>query len=404
MSEFPWFASYPQGVPHEIDPDVYPNLSAVLDESAKKFPNHVGYTNLGADATYAQMKGYAESFAAYLQSLPDMKPGDRIALMMPNLLQYVAAVFGILKAGMVVVNINPLYTPREVNHTLKDSGAKAIVVIENFARTVQKALDGAPCCHFITTGAGDMLPFPKGWLVNFIIRRVKKMVPEYSLPNPVMWTDALKIGRRLGFKPVEVTNDQLAFLQYTGGTTGIAKGAELTHRNVAANILQVSAWISSTFKEDEEVVLTALPLYHIFSLTATLVFTKWAATMVLITNPRDINKLVGECIKQNVSVIIGVNTLFAAMLRSPAQVSRFWKLTVSPNAAPPSAATFRALHGMARWAYQFHPLKSLSVATDSVIWVSALKGQIRPNTRVKFACAARKLCAATGKSLKKPPL
>ena len=163
-----------------------------------------------------------------------------------------------------------------------------------------------------------MLPFPKGWLVNFIIRRVKKMVPEYSLPNPVMWTDALKIGRRLGFKPVEVTNDQLAFLQYTGGTTGIAKGAELTHRNVAANILQVSAWISSTFKEDEEVVLTALPLYHIFSLTATLVFTKWAATMVLITNPRDINKLVGECIKQNVSVIIGVNTLFAAMLRSPA--------------------------------------------------------------------------------------
>ena len=318
MSEFPWFASYPQGVPHEIDPDVYPNLSAVLDESAKKFPNHVGYTNLGADATYAQMKGYAESFAAYLQSLPDMKPGDRIALMMPNLLQYVAAVFGILKAGMVVVNINPLYTPREVNHTLKDSGAKAIVVIENFARTVQKALDGAPCCHFITTGAGDMLPFPKGWLVNFIIRRVKKMVPEYFAPNPVMWTDALKIGRRLGFKPVEVTNDQLAFLQYTGGTTGIAKGAELTHRNVAANILQVSAWISSTFKEDEEVVLTALPLYHIFSLTATLVFTKWAATMVLITNPRDINKLVGECIKQNVSVIIGVNTLFAAMLRSPA--------------------------------------------------------------------------------------
>ena len=201
-------------MPHEIDPDVYPNLSAVLDESAKKFPNHVGYTNLGADATYAQMKGYAESFAAYLQSLPDMKPGDRVALMMPNLLQYVAAVFGILKAGMVVVNINPLYTPREVNHTLKDSGAKAIVVIENFARTVQKALDGAPCCHFITTGAGDMLPFPKGWLVNFIIRRVKKMVPEYSLPNPVMWTDALKIGRRLGFKPVEVTNDQLAFLQY----------------------------------------------------------------------------------------------------------------------------------------------------------------------------------------------
>ena len=147
MSEFPWFASYPQGVPHEIDPDVYPNLCAVLDESAKKFPNRVGYTNLGADATYAQMKGYAESFAAYLQSLPDMKPGDRVALMMPNLLQYVAAVFGILKAGMVVVNINPLYTPREVNHTLKDSGAKAIVVIENFARTVQKALDGAPCCR-----------------------------------------------------------------------------------------------------------------------------------------------------------------------------------------------------------------------------------------------------------------
>lgn len=318
MSDFPWFASYPEGVPHEIDPDAFPNIPAVLEASAKKFPDHVGYTNLGADVTYAQMNDYAEAFAGYLQSLPDLKPGDRVALMMPNLLQYVAAVFGILKAGFVVVNINPLYTPREVNHTLRDSGAKAIVIIENFARTLEKALAGTNCRHFITTGAGDMLPFPKRAIVNFVIRRVKKMVPDYNLPGAVVWRDAIARGRSAGFKPVEVTSDRLAFLQYTGGTTGVAKGAELTHRNVLANIQQVSAWISSSFEEGREVVLTALPLYHIFSLTATMVFTKWAATMLLITNPRDIGKLIEESVRREVSVVIGVNTLFAAMLRNPA--------------------------------------------------------------------------------------
>ncbi|MDO5532940.1 AMP-binding protein [Sutterella sp.] len=316
MTDFPWYVSYPAGVPHTIDPDSYPNVPSVLDEAAKKFPRRTGYSNLGADLTYRQAEQLSKDFAAYLQSLPDMKPGDRVAIMMPNLLQYVIAVFGILRAGMVVVNINPLYTSREVAHTLSDSGAKAIVIIENFARTVEKACPGSALKHFITTGAGDMLPFPKRQVVNFLIRNVKKMVPAYKLPNEINFRDALAAGHSAGFKPVEVTNDSLAFLQYTGGTTGVAKGAELTHRNIVSNILQVSAWISGAFQEGKETVLTALPLYHVFSLTATLVFTKWAAEMVLITNPRNMDSLAKECIKHDVSAIIGVNTLFAALLRN----------------------------------------------------------------------------------------
>ncbi|WP_295478337.1 AMP-binding protein [Sutterella sp.] len=316
MADFPWYGVYPAGVPHTIDPDSYPNIPAVLDEAARKFPKRTGYTNLGADLSYADARKLSIDFAAYLQTL-GLEPGDRVALMMPNLLQYVVAVFGILRAGLTVVNINPLYTAREVHHTLEDSGAKAVVIIENFARTLEKALPGTDCRHVVLTAAGDMLPIPKRWMVNFIIKHVKKMVPEYTLPGAVFFRDALSRGASAGFKSVEVKSSDLAFLQYTGGTTGVAKGAELTHRNIIANILQVSAWISNAFEEGRETVLTALPLYHIFSLTATLVFTKWAAEMVLITNPRDMDALARECIKHDVSVIIGVNTLFAALLRSP---------------------------------------------------------------------------------------
>lgn len=316
MSDFPWYGAYPKGVPHTIDPDSIPNLPAVLDRSAEKFPRKRGYSNLGAHLTYEQAATLSKDFAAYLQSRTDLRRGDRVALMMPNLLQYVIAVFGILRAGMTVVNINPLYTAREVHHTLRDSGAKAVVIIENFASTLEQALPDTQCSTVILTGAGDMLPFPKRQLVNFIIRNVKKMVKPYSLPGAVWWRDALAAGRSSGFKPVDVHSDDLAFLQYTGGTTGVAKGAELTHRNIIANILQVSAWISINFEEAKETVLTALPLYHIFSLTATMVFTSWAAEMVLITNPRDMTKLAKACVDNNVSVIIGVNTLFAALLRN----------------------------------------------------------------------------------------
>lgn len=317
MADYPWYKSYPAGIPHEINPDAYPNIPAILDEAAQKFPDRTGYANMGAGLTYREAAALSRDFAAYLQTLPDMKPGDRVAVMMPNLLQYIVAVFGILRAGLIVVNVNPLYTPREVAHTLKDSGAKAIVIIENFAKTLEQALPGTSCRHVVTTGVGDLFPFPKRQIVNFVVRRVKKLVPAYSLPGAVPMRDALARGRAAGFKPVDVKNEDIAFLQYTGGTTGVAKGAELTHRNVIANIEQIGAWISSTFKDGEEVVLTALPLYHIFSLTATLVFTSWSATMVLITNPRDIDGLAKECVKWDFSVIIGVNTLFAALLRSP---------------------------------------------------------------------------------------
>lgn len=309
MSDFLWYGAYPAGIPHTIDPDSIANIPAILDAAAKKFPKRTGYTNLGANLSYADAEKRSKEFAAYLQSLPELKPGDRVAVMMPNLLQYVVAVFGILRAGMTVVNINPLYTAREVHHSLKDSGAKAIVIIENFARTLEQAVPGTSCTRFVLTGAGDMLSFPKREIVNFMIRHVKKMVPAYTLPGAVNFRDALSIGRSAGFRPVDVKSSDLAFLQYTGGTMGVAKGAELTHRNMIANVLQVSTWISQRFHEGEETVLTALPLYHVFSLTATMVFTHWAAEMVLITNPRNLDSLAGECVKHDVSVIIGVNTL-----------------------------------------------------------------------------------------------
>ncbi len=312
----PWLAAYPAGIPFDIDPSTYPSLPSILDQAAERHPDHPAYVNLGVALTYREAADLTKHFAAYLQSL-GLEPGDRVAIMMPNLLQYVVTLFAVMRAGFIVVNINPLYTSREVHQTLRDSGAKAAVIIENFARTFERALPDTSCKHVVVTAVGDLFPFVKRTLVNFVVKRVKKMIPAYQLPQAVSFREALEIGRRTGFRPHEINAEDIALLQYTGGTTGIAKGAELTHRNVISNILQVNAWISQTFKEGEEVVLTALPLYHIFSLTATLVFTKWASTMVLITNPRDVDGLAKECVKWNFSVIIGVNTLFAAMLRNP---------------------------------------------------------------------------------------
>lgn len=315
MSEFPWFSAYPEGVPHEIDPDLYPSIPAILDEAARKFPDRIGYTNMGVGLSYRRTVELSKQFAAYLQSRPDLKPGDRVAVMMPNLLQYVVAVFGILRAGLIVVNINPLYTAREVNHTLRDSGAKAIVIIENCQNTgTSHRRNGLQGRHH--NGRGRPVPLPEAANCEFRCPFGEKMVPPYSIPQAVGFREALEIGSSTAFKPVPIQNTDIAFLQYTGGTTGIAKGAELTHRNLVANITQISAWISAAFKEGEEVVMTALPLYHIFSLAATLVFTHWCSTMVLITNPRDIDGLAKECVKWDFSVIIGVNTLFAALLRN----------------------------------------------------------------------------------------
>ncbi len=311
--DFPWYRSYPEGVPHEINPDRYQNIADVLDEVAQKHPNHVGYENMGTGLTYARTVELSKDFGAYLQSL-GLKPGDRVAIMMPNLLQYVVALFACLRAGLVVVNINPLYTAREVHGSLVDSGAKAIVIIENFAKTLEKAIGDTNCEHVILTAVGDLYPCLKRTFVNFMVRKVKKMVPAFNLPGAVRFNDALQIGREKGYTPHPANNRETAFLQYTGGTTGVSKGAVLTHRNILANMAQVSAWISRAMKEGEEVVMTALPLYHIFSLTSTMVYTQLASTMVLITNPRDQDALGKTCQKYDYSVIIGVNTLFAAML------------------------------------------------------------------------------------------
>lgn len=313
---FPWYASYPEGMPHEINPDQYQNIAEVLDQIAERHPEHIGYENLGAHLTYSRARDLSQDLAGYFQSL-GLKAGDRVAIMMPNLLQYVVTLFACLRAGLVVVNINPLYTPREVHSTLEDSGAKAIVIIDMFARTLEKALPGTACEHVVLTGVGDLFPTFKRMLVNFVIRKVKKMIPPYKLDGAVWFRDALQKGHAHGYEPHTGRNTETALLQYTGGTTGVSKGAILTHRNVLANMAQVSAWISSTLKEGEEVVMTALPLYHIFSLTALLCFTQLASTMVLITNPRDQDKLGKSCKKFDYSVIIGVNTLFAAMLNNP---------------------------------------------------------------------------------------
>ena len=311
-----WFASYPKGAPHTINPDAFASLPDILDATAKKFPDRIGYSNMGVGLSYARTVELTKTFAGYLQSLENLSPGDRVAIMMPNLLQYVVAVYACLRAGLIVVNVNPLYTTREVHHTLKDSGAKAIIIIENFARTLEGALDGTDCRHVITTAVGDLFPFFKRTIVNFVVRKVKKMVPAYSIPHAVSFRDALALGSSHGFTPHEIHNSDIAFLQYTGGTTGVSKGAILTHRNLIANIQQVGVWIGQTFEEGKEIAMTALPLYHIFSLTATMAFTQWGATMVLITNPRDIENLAKECIKWDFSVIVGVNTLFSAMLRN----------------------------------------------------------------------------------------
>ena len=246
-----------------------------------------------------------------------MAKGERVAIMAPNLLQYPVALFGILRAGMTVVNVNPLYTPRELEHQLKDSGAKAIVILENFASVLQQVLGNTPVAHVITTQVGDLLPVPKRWIVNFVIKKVKKMVPAWRIDGAIGFRAALARGAAASFKPVVVTREDIAFLQYTGGTTGVSKGAMLTHRNILANMEQTCVWVSGSFKEGTEIVIAPLPMYHIFCLTSTLSFMKWGSLNVLITNPRDLPALVKELGRWKWSVMTGVNTLFNGLLNTP---------------------------------------------------------------------------------------
>ena len=312
-----WLRNYPAGIPAEIDAAQYKSIPDLLDKLFVRFADRPAYHNLGRTLSYAELEQMSRAFAAFLQGLPGMTRGERVAIMSPNLLQYPVAMFGILRAGMTVVNINPLYTPRELEHQLKDSGARAIVIVENFAHTLQQVIGNTPVKHVITTQIGDLLPNPKRWLVNFVIKHVKKMVPAWHIDGAITLNTALEHGRLASFTPVDVNNDEIAFLQYTGGTTGVAKGAMLTHRNILANLEQTGVWISVSFKEGAEIVIAPLPMYHIFCLTSTLSFMKWGSLSVLITNPRDLPALVKEMGKWKFTAMTGVNTLFNGLLNTP---------------------------------------------------------------------------------------
>jgi long-chain acyl-CoA synthetase len=313
-----WLKSYPPGVPEEIDANQFASLGDLFEKSVARFADHTAYVNMGKSISYAQLDSLSRQFAGYLQGELKLGRGARVALMMPNCLQYPVAMFAVLRAGFTVVNVNPLYTARELEHQLRDSGCEAVVIMENFAHTLAEVMGRTSVRHIVVTGLGDMLGFPKSLLVNLVVRHVKKMVPPWSLPGHVGFRDALDKGAAHGLAPVAMTHDDLAYLQYTGGTTGVAKGAMLTHGNIIANLQQAHAWISPYVKEGEEVIITALPLYHIFSLTANcLTFFKIGASNVLITNPRDIPAFVAELGKYPFTVITGVNTLFNALLNNP---------------------------------------------------------------------------------------
>ena len=317
-SERPWLASYPKGIPAHIDLEKYASIVSVLDEVCRDFRDRPAFANFGKQLSYADIDRLSAQFANYLLHELKLKKGDRVALMMPNVLQYPVAIFGVLRAGLTVVNTNPMYTARELKHQLTDSGASAIVVLENFASVVAEVVGETSVKQVIVTGVGDMLGFPKGALINFVLRHVKKQVPEYSIPGAIRFNRALEMGAGKTLPSIDIRGHDIAFLQYTGGTTGVAKGAMLTHRNLVANMQQSSVWIGTNAQPGKEVIITALPLYHIFALTANcLVFMKFGGLNHLITNPRDMPGFVAELKKIPFTAITGVNTLFNGLLNTP---------------------------------------------------------------------------------------
>jgi len=312
-----WLDSYPPDVPREIDPDKYRSIGEMFSESAARYADYPAFASMGKSYSYAEIDRLSRAFAAYLQGELGLARGDRVAIMMPNIIQYPIAMLGILRAGYTVVNCNPLYTPRELGGQLADSGAKAILIVENFAHTLEQVLDRTDVEHVIITRLGDMLDFPKANIVNLVVKRVKKMVPKWNIPGALRFKETLSTGAKRSYRPVDVGPDDLAFLQYTGGTTGIPKGAMLTHRNMIANLEQAHAWIKPHVREGQEVIVTALPLYHIFALLANcLTFMKIGAKNILITNPRDIPAFVKELDKEPFTALTGVNTLFNALLHN----------------------------------------------------------------------------------------
>jgi long-chain acyl-CoA synthetase len=325
----PWLASYPDIIPAEIGPLAYQSIGDLLADSVKKFSTRPAFTCMDKTLTYAQVGEMAQSFAAFLQS-KGLQKGARVAIMMPNVLQYPIVMMAVLRAGYTVVNVNPLYTPRELEHQLKDSGAEAIVILENFAHTLQSIVGKTNVKHVVVATMGDLLGL-KGHIVNFVVRRVKKLVPAWSLPGHIRFNDALKSGSHATFKPAKVEPDDVAFLQYTGGTTGVSKGATLLHRNVLANVAQNDVWVKTAYikrpEPDRLVYVCALPLYHIYALTVNaLMGMQQGAQNILIPNPRDIPSFVKELQKYPVNIFPGLNTLFNALLNNP----DFQKLDFKP--------------------------------------------------------------------------
>jgi len=314
-----WLHHYPAGVPADIDPDRFASLTVLIEQAMVTHRRLPAFANMGATLSYAQLDELSRAFAAWLQHKSGLTRGDRVALMMPNILQYPIALFGVLRAGMVVVNTNPLYTARELEHQLKDSGAKAIVIVENFAHVLEQVLARTELKQVLVTGVGDLLGIPKGFIVNFVLRHVRKQVPHWKMPGSQSFKSVIGHGLGLKLEPVDLTHDDIAFLQYTGGTTGISKAAVLTHRNMVANLLQALAWVEPALTAGGPiVVITPLPLYHIFALTANcLAFLPLGALNVLITNPRDFPAFVKELRKYKFNFISGVNTLFNALLNTP---------------------------------------------------------------------------------------
>jgi len=313
-----WLNHYPKGVPKDIDISRYTGILDVFDESVRRFPHKKAFTNMGVSLTYRQLDQKATAFAAYLQQELKLKKGDRIAIQMPNLLQFPIAMFGALRAGLIVVNTNPLYTEREMKHQFSDSGCRAIVILANYASNLQRILADTKIEHVILTEVGDALGFPKRLLVNSVVKYVKKMVPEFSLPQAIAFNDALARGENMRLQAVKTEIEDIAFLQYTGGTTGVSKGAMLTHRNIVANMEQIYCWIKPVLKEGEEIAIAALPMYHIFCLTVHgLAICKFGGENILITNPRDIPGFIKTLKNSKFTILTGVNTLFNALMNHP---------------------------------------------------------------------------------------
>ncbi|KLV09150.1 long-chain fatty acid--CoA ligase [Photobacterium aquae] len=312
-----WLNRYPEDVPAEINPDLYPSLVEMFEQSVQKYADQTAFINMGQVMTFRKLEERSRAFAAYLQNELNLQKGDRVAVMMPNLLQYPIALFGILRAGCVVVNVNPLYTPRELEHQLNDSGAKAIVIVSNFAHTLETVVKNTGVEHVVLTSLGDQLSRPKGTLVNFVVKYIKKMVPKYNLPHATSLRMALRKGRRMQYVKPFMSGDDMAFLQYTGGTTGVAKGAVLSHRNMLANLMQAKGAYGPVLTEGREMIVTALPLYHVFALTVNcLLFIEMGGRNLLITNPRDIPTFVKELQRYPFTAITGVNTLFNALVNN----------------------------------------------------------------------------------------